>query len=537
MIIEILLLLLLLLFWAYYEVTKQFDYFKKKCVPFAKPSFPFGSQNMKKVVLQQNTFNKDVSELADNEFKGVKIFGYFAFGQPTWVINDEELAKQILIKDFDHFVDRRALQDDFSTKANAIVSSFLTNLKGDKWKAMRTLMSGVFTSGKLKLMAPHMVKVGQQLEEYIGQIIAGTKKCEGVVAEDGSVEMKALFGLYTLDAIASTGFGIEINSFEDPNNIFRDMSLTLIGSKKTWKSKLVMMRILLNLVFPRLAKMLGISFFPQGPVDFFTAIIERTYQHRKNTGERRNDIIDLIVDEMNMAKTAKKAAEEFESDFEKDAALGATNASNDAVDKEVLLVSNALLFFFAGFDTTSTGLSMIVHNLAKHQDVQDRLTDEINSVLGDSDKVDFETLQQLKYMDMVISECFRHQDFLASLERRCTKAYTIPGTDFTIEEGRYVKIYQTDISRDEKNFKNPTVFDPENFAPENAPNKFGLLMFGQGPRNCIGMRYALLAIKAALVFLLRKYRLVPSAKTTDEIELSTSNPGKFEVWLKPELRN
>ena len=173
MIIEILLLCLLLLLWAYYEVTKQFDYFQKKGVPFAKPSFPFGSRNMKKMILQQITFNKDVSELIDAEFKDVKVFGYFGFGQPIWVINDEELAKQILIKDFDHFVDRRVLQEDFSTKRNAIVSSFLTNLKGDQWKKMRTMMSGVFTSGRLKLMTPHMVKVGQQLEEHIGNIIAG----------------------------------------------------------------------------------------------------------------------------------------------------------------------------------------------------------------------------------------------------------------------------------------------------------------------------------------------------------------------------
>jgi cytochrome P450 len=78
---------------------------------------------------------------------------------------------------------------------------------------------------------------------------------------------------------------------------------------------------------------------------------------------------------------------------------------------------------------------------------------------------------------------------------------------------------KTCSNRDEKNFKNPAVFDPENFAPENAPNKFGMLMFGQGPRNCIGMRYALLAIKVALVHLLRKYRLVPCAKTTEKIEV------------------
>ena len=75
MIIEILLLCLLLLLWAYYEVTKQFDYFQKKGVPFAKPSFPFGSRNMKKMILQQITFNKDVSELIDAEFKDVKVFG------------------------------------------------------------------------------------------------------------------------------------------------------------------------------------------------------------------------------------------------------------------------------------------------------------------------------------------------------------------------------------------------------------------------------------------------------------------------------
>ena len=93
MIIEILLLLLLLLCWAYYAVTKQFGYFQQKGIPFARPAFPFGSRNMKKVILQKVPFNRDIADLADNEFKGVKVFGYFSFGQPTWVINDEELAK------------------------------------------------------------------------------------------------------------------------------------------------------------------------------------------------------------------------------------------------------------------------------------------------------------------------------------------------------------------------------------------------------------------------------------------------------------
>jgi cytochrome P450 len=210
MLIEILLCLFLLLLWAYYVVTKNFSYFKDKGVPFAKPSFPFGSRNMKKIILQQITFNKDISDLAEDEFKGVKIFGYFAFGQPIWVINDEELAKRVLIKDFDHFVDRRILLEDSSNKTNKIFKGFLTNLKGDDWKAMRTMMTGVFNSGKLKLMTPHMVKVGQQLEDHIENILGGMNSSGIKNREDiGIIEIKSLGGMFTLDAIATTGFGIE----------------------------------------------------------------------------------------------------------------------------------------------------------------------------------------------------------------------------------------------------------------------------------------------------------------------------------------
>ena len=46
--------------------------------------------------------------LAEGEFKDQKIFGYFMMGQPILVINDEELAKKILIKDFEHFTDIRS---------------------------------------------------------------------------------------------------------------------------------------------------------------------------------------------------------------------------------------------------------------------------------------------------------------------------------------------------------------------------------------------------------------------------------------------
>ena len=103
MILEILLLLGLLCLWFYHYCTKQFDEFKKRGMPFAKPSFPFGSRNAKKALMGEVSFFDVDRMLAENEFKDEKIFGYFVMGQPTVVINDEELAKKVLIKDFEHF--------------------------------------------------------------------------------------------------------------------------------------------------------------------------------------------------------------------------------------------------------------------------------------------------------------------------------------------------------------------------------------------------------------------------------------------------
>ena len=48
-------------------------------------------------------------------------------------------------------------------------------------------------------------------------------------------------------------------------------------------------------------------------------------------------------------------------------------------DEEVL--SNSLLFMLAGTETTASALGYICFNLTKHQDVQTKLIEEIDSVL------------------------------------------------------------------------------------------------------------------------------------------------------------
>ena len=102
------LLLGLVFAYLYWICTRRFDFFAKQGIPHDKPSFPFGSSNAKETLMGRESFWRTDVALAESErFKGEKVFGYFMMGQPTTIINDEELGKRILIKDFEHFTDLR----------------------------------------------------------------------------------------------------------------------------------------------------------------------------------------------------------------------------------------------------------------------------------------------------------------------------------------------------------------------------------------------------------------------------------------------
>lgn len=66
------------------------------------------------------------------------------------------------------------------------------------------------------------------------------------------------------------------------------------------------------------------------------------------------------------------------------------------------IVSQCIVFFFAGFQTISTALCFAIYELGLHQDIQSELRKEIkkHAVNG---KVSYETLQDMPYMDMVVT--------------------------------------------------------------------------------------------------------------------------------------
>ena len=159
-----------------------------------------------------------------------------------------------------------------------------------------------------------------------------------------------------------------------------------------------------------------------------------------------------------------------------------------------------------------------------------KVAEEIANIVGDCEEITFEHIQSMKYLNNVISESLRlHHPFAHFLERECTKDYQIPGTDYVVRKGEIVNfsfLYERmKESEGNASFYNPDNFDPDNFAEYKDPDQFSFLAFGQGPRNCIGKRYAMIVMKLGLVHILRSYRLVKTDNTEEKLKLFKFLPG------------
>ena len=155
MFVQLVLIAVAGLTYFYYTVWKKMSLFRNMGIPEDPGTFPLGSPPGWEMMSGKLAFTK-LFDKQYKQFEGVKMYGWYgSLGMPQLVIQDMDLVKDVLIKDFDHFVDRR----EISFGNNKYLANMLTVLTGEKWKVMRTLVSPVFTSGKLRLMVPLIDKV------------------------------------------------------------------------------------------------------------------------------------------------------------------------------------------------------------------------------------------------------------------------------------------------------------------------------------------------------------------------------------------
>ena len=178
------------------------------------------------------------------------------------------------------------------------------------------------------------------------------------------------------------------------------------------------------------------------------------------------------------------------------------------------IIAQCILFFAAGFETTATTLSNALYNLATQPEIQAQLYEEVHQALdgvsGDSEAHYDTVINKIPYLEAFIRETLRMTPPLTRLQRRVgVDGYKIAG--IPLEKDMEVNIGVLAVHYNPEYYPDPERFNPDRFLPENKHLlvPYTYLPFGDGPRNCVGMRFALQEIKLCVAKIIRHYRFEP----------------------------
>lgn len=361
----------------------------------------------------------------------------------------------------------------------------LISMQGEKWRQMRATLSPAFTGSKMRQM---FELISECADEIVKHFHEKSKQGEKI-----NIEMKDFFAKYTNDVIATCAFGVKVNSFENPNNEFYMEGKKLTNFNGGF---LQAIKFFVLILLPKLANLFRIKFFDDSVTKFFKKMILDTMATRQNQNIHRPDVINLLMQVRSQGKLTqeteapvKEIPEGFATVEESD--IGKAAVTRKWTDNE--LVAQCFLFFFAGFEVSSSVLMFVAYELVINPDIQQTLYEEIVDVNEqlDGKRITYDALQKMKYLDQVICETLRKWPTAGQIDRLCVKDYIYDDEDklkFKIEKGSNIIFPVYGMHRDPKYYPNPEKFDPERFSDENKHKIISgsYAPFGIGPRNCIG---------------------------------------------------
>ncbi|KAI1283231.1 Cytochrome P450 3A24 [Halotydeus destructor] len=407
------------------------------------------------------------------------VVAFYIGGFPALIVQDEELLKNVLIKDFHLFSDRQIFGK--GPYASDIATSNLIAATDQRWRNMRGIVTPTFTSGKLKHMAPIMNQSVNQLMSKLDKDSEGGKR---------EINVYTSFQGLTMDAIARSAFGITTNTSGGEHPL-------IVASRAVFTSKTPILHAA-TMFFPGLegilypirtliTKMKELTMHI--PRQYIYSVCASILEGRRKSDKQHADLLQNLID-----------------------------ASSDEGSKKMVLsdneiIANSFIFLEAGYETTSTTLTFITHVLVNHQDVQDKMKQELAEfkTKHGTEPDSYLVMTELPYMDAVIHEALRLYQPVTYFTNRVAKE-DYPYQDKIIPKGTTIFVPGPQIHRNPKFWPEPDTFDPMRFYKTKI-NPVHFLAFGAGPRNCIGMRFAMLEMKLALSKLLTTYRLEAGPST------------------------
>jgi len=183
-----------------------------------------------------------------------------------------------------------------------------------------------------------------------------------------------------------------------------------------------------------------------------------------------------------------------------------------------LIIDEVRTFLFAGHETTSNMLAWCCYFLSKYPNIQEKVFQEVNEVLGDREP-NRDDIGKLKYLKATLEETLRLRPIVPFIPARvASKDVVLEGRTF--KKGTALSPYTLAIHWNENNFKDAKQFIPERFLDEKRDDRhhpYVFIPFGAGPRNCIGQKFALQEAIIVLSMTLQKFRVSSEIKDMKRI--------------------
>ncbi|KAM3958514.1 cytochrome P450 6k1-like [Aphomia sociella] len=462
--------------YLYWRRVSQ--YWAERGVPHLPPHPLLGSLTF---LQRENTalWLRKMYKQFDSPYVGL----WLILGRPALMINSPEIARRVLVKDSDNFRDRSL----GSGKSDPIGALNLFTVNDPVWSYMRKRLTPVFTSAKLKNLNGLVTTKANQLAQRIHNEIKMGRQ----------IDLRTTYADFTTDVIGIAAFGVSSDATLTGQSHLRDITKEFqkfsIFRGLGWSS---------IFFFPKVVDICRFSFFPKTTTDYFRKVYNAIVAQREVEVERENkDLLDALL----------KIREE-------------SKAKNEVITED-MLISQAAIFLQGGFDTSAAILTFATYELAYHPEVQERLYKELLEAKKNKSQDELDTLilsNGLTYMNCVIDETLRKYPVMGWLDRIAMSDYQID-EKLTITAGTPVYVNAVGMHYDPKYYPEPEKFDPDRFLPENSNSieAFTFMPFGEGPRICIGQRFAYRSIRQAItkVFLDFEVRPLPNAPKPVECEI------------------
>jgi len=371
-----------------------------------------------------------------------------------FLVSDPALIRDVFVTHNQRFHKGRGLE-----KSKRLLGNGLLTSEDEFHLRQRRLIQPAFHRDRIASFADTMTAIADRVQ-------AGWT---GGAELDLATEMSRL----TLLIVGKTLFDVDVEAQAS------DVGDAMTGlSESFWTLMLPFSEVLERLPIPRLRR-------ARRARERLDAVIYGIINERRANGADRGDLLSMLL----LAQDAEDHGRRM---------------------TDIQVRDEAMTLFLAGHETTANALTWTWHLLGHAPDVDRRLHDELDEVLGGRLPT-MADVERLPYTTRVVTESMRLYPPAWLVGRRAVEATRLG--DYDVPVRSIVVISQWVVHRDARHYPDPERFDPDRWTPEFRAHlpRFAYFPFGGGPRQCIGESFAWMELVLVLATLAQRWRFEPVA--------------------------